>query len=175
MLEKLKPYTEYIKTPEGFLVFVGVIVGVVAILVSIYLAKKSNKGVNKGGRGGNAKATGLNATAIGGKGGGAGPGGKGGDGGGVEAIGDNVFVMGGEGGEAGQKDRGGKGGRGPLQVLIEDFPERWKETSKTFGLTDEDAKKYGKGGDGASSVQQVQKEKFEENKRNHLDPRNSNK
>jgi hypothetical protein len=172
MLEKLGTYIEYIKTPEGFWIFIGVMVG---IFIPVYLAKKSNKEVGKGGRGGNAKATGLNATAIGGKGGGSGPGGKGGDGGSGEAVGDNVFVMGGEGGEAGQVDRGGKGGRGPLHILMEDYPERFKEISKNFGITEEMAETIGRGGDGASATQQVQREKFEENKRNHLDPRNSNK
>lgn len=175
MLEKIKPYIEYVKSPEGFLAFIALIVAVITIFVAIHLAKKSNKETGKGGRGGNAKATGSNATAIGGKGGGAGPGGKGGDGGNGEAVGDNVFVMGGEGGEAGQKDRGGKGGRGPLHVLMEDYPEKFKDISNKFDITEEMAKTIGRGGDGASSVQQAQRERFEENKRNYLDPRNSNK
>lgn len=101
-----------------------------------------------GGRGGDAKVSGNDSTAIGGKGGGGGPNGKGGDGGNVEANGDNVFAMGGEGGESGQLDRGGRGGRGPLEVLINDHPEKWKEISKNFDLSEEEAKKYGKGGDG---------------------------
>ena len=56
--------------------------------------------------------------------------------------------MGGEGGEAGQIDRGGRGGRGPLQVLLEDYPEQGKEIFETFGISEEMAKKIGKGGDG---------------------------
>jgi len=105
---------------------------------------------HRGGRGGNAVTTGVNSTAIGGKGGGGGPGGRGGDGGKAEGSGDNSFAMGGEGGEASQADRGGKGGRGPLHVLMEDHPEKAKEIFKTFGITEEMAKEIGRGGDGDS-------------------------
>lgn len=108
--------------------------------------------INSGGRGGNASAIGSNSTAIGGKGGQGGPGGKGGDGGSGEGVGDNVFVMGGEGGGAVLADRGGVGGRGPLHVLMEDHPEKFKEISETFGITEEMAKTIGKGGDGGGPV-----------------------
>ncbi len=101
-----------------------------------------------GGKGGNASAVGSNSAAIGGNGGAGGPGGNGGDGGSAETTGDNSFAMGGEGGEAGQADRGGKGGRGPLHVLMEDHPEKFKEISETFGITEEMAKTIGRGGDG---------------------------
>jgi len=106
----------------------------------------------KGGQGGNAKAGGSKSTAIGGKGGNGGPWGKGGDGGNAETTTDNSFVMGGEGGEAGQIDRVGKGGRGPLHVLMEDYPEKFREISDNFGITEEMAKKYGKGGNGKSPL-----------------------
>ena len=102
--------------------------------------------VGQGGRGGNAIVSG-NGTAIGGKGGAAGVGGNGGDGGDALIDGDG-FAMGGEGGESGQIDRGGKGGRGPLHALMEDYPEKFKEVAKVFGVTEEMAKKFGKGGDG---------------------------
>jgi hypothetical protein len=121
--------------------------GITAGEINIIAESNSN-----GGKGGDASAVGTNSTAIGGKGGGAGPYGKGGNGGDASVVGDNSFAMGGEGGEAGQYDRPAKGGRGPLQVLMEDFPAKWKEISKTFGLTEEDAKKYGRGGDGAYPV-----------------------
>jgi hypothetical protein len=114
---------------------------------------KSQKIIEQmGGRGGDAKIRGKDGVAIGGKGGGAGLGGKGGDGGNSDGVGDNVFAMGGEGGEAGQEDRGGKGGRGPLHVLMEDYPEKFKEVAAQFGITEEMAKKYGKGGDGAPPI-----------------------
>lgn len=105
-----------------------------------------------GGKGGNASVVGSNSTAIGGKGGAGGPGGNGGDGGSAEANGNNSFAMGGEGGEAGQVDRGGRGGRGPLHVLMEDHPEKFKEISETFGITEEMAKTIGKGGDGGGPI-----------------------
>lgn len=105
-----------------------------------------------GGRGGDAKTSGFNSRAIGGKGGGGGPRGKGGDGGHAEALGDNSFAMGGEGGEAGQIDRGGKGGRGPLHALLEDHPDEAKDIFEKFGITEEMAKTIGKGGDGASPL-----------------------
>lgn len=166
ILETIKPYFEYIKTPEGLLVFITVILTIIGILVTIYLSKKK-KVINNGGSGGNAKASGLNSSAIGGMGGGGGPGGKGGNGGSAEAFGDNSFVMGGEGGEAGQLDRGGRGGRSPLEILgipnsqLPDGTHLWD---------------YGRGGDGASpSIQNLQKQKFEENKKKYSDPRNSNK
>jgi hypothetical protein len=102
--------------------------------------------IGQGGRGGNASVSG-NGTAIGGKGGAGGPGGKGGAGGDAHVDGEG-FSMGGEGGEAGQQDRGGKGGRGPLHVLMEDYPEKFKEIAQRFGVTEDMAKKIGKGGDG---------------------------
>lgn len=108
--------------------------------------------MSSGGRGGNASVFGVNSSAIGGKGGGGGPGGKGGDGGDAHSVGDNSFTVGGEGGEAGQIDRGGRGGRGPLHVLMEDHPEKFKEISETFGITEEMAKTIGKGGDGGGPV-----------------------
>jgi len=145
MIEKLQPYIEYVKTPEGSLIFIGV---VVAIVIPICLSRKKHE-TNNGGRGGNVKASGVKSTAIGGKGGGGGPGGKGGDGGDAEVVGDNSFAMGGEGGESGQINRGGKGGRGPLHVLMEDYPDKFKEISENFGITEEMAKTIGKGGDGA--------------------------
>jgi hypothetical protein len=132
---------------------IGVGASVIAGLILYYffgIGKTQKVLEQKGGRGGDVKIIGKNNVAIGGKGGGGGPGGKGGDGGSSEATGDNIFAMGGEGGEAGQTDRGGKGGRGPLHVLMEDYPEKWKEISDKFNITEEDAKKYGKGGDGAS-------------------------
>ena len=110
---------------------------------------ETSGGINSGGRGGNATSIGQSSTAIAGKGGAGGPGGKGGDGGDAHAEGDHSLAMGGEGGEAGQKDRGGRGGRGPLHVLMEEHPERFKEISGTFGITEEMAKTIGKGGDGA--------------------------
>lgn len=122
---------------------------------------------NNGGRGGNAKVNGNYSTAIGGLGGGGGPFGKGGDGGNAEAIGDNCFAMGGEGGEAGQLDRGGRGGRSPFEILGH---ENIQLPDGSF-LWDK-----GRGGDGAGpSIQDIQKRKFEENRKNFLDPRNSNK
>lgn len=146
-----------------------IIIGV-ATLLSLFLSLRSSvkkvwfkipffKGgietqahVSSGGRGGNASAIGANSRAIGGRGGAGGRGGHGGDGGSAESAGDNSFAMGGEGGEAGQTDRGGRGGRGPLHVLMEDYPEKFKEISKTFGITEEMAKDIGKGGDGAEPV-----------------------
>ena len=123
------------------------------ILYFVFGIGKSKKVIEQnGGKGGDVKAVGENGVAIGGKGGGGGPGGKGGDGGSSEGIGDNIFVMGGEGGEAGQANRGGKGGRSPLHVLMKDYPDKYKEISKTFGITEEMAKKYGKGGDGANPL-----------------------
>ncbi len=117
-----------------------------------YLFGISERDMNSaGGKGGNAIAFGLSSTAIGGRGGGGGAYGKGGDGGNAEAYGDGVFAMGGEGGGAGQKDRGGKGGRGPLHVLMEDYPEKYKEISEAFGITEEEARTIGKGGDGGSA------------------------
>lgn len=128
----------------------GVIVGL--ILYYFFGIGRSPKDVeSKGGPGGSVKIGGQNnGTAIGGNAGGGGPGGQGGAGGSVEISGDNEgFAMGGEGGESGQVDRGGKGGRGPLQVIMEVHPEVWREISHTFGITPEDAMKYGRGGDGA--------------------------
>lgn len=115
----------------------------------------------QGGRGGNASVLG-DGTAVGGRGGGGGIGGKGGDGGDAHIAG-NGFAMGGDGGEAGQEDRGGKGGRGPLHVLMEDYPEKFKEISEEFGITEDMAKEIGKGGDGGflipktATKQRVQK------------------
>ncbi|MBK5215642.1 MAG: hypothetical protein JJE53_02455 [Candidatus Pacebacteria bacterium] len=153
MIEKLQQYIEYVKTPEGFFIFASVVIAI----VSIYLSRKKNE-TNNGGRGGNAKVNGNNSTAIGGLGGGSGSFGNGGDGGNAEAIGDNCFAMGGEGGEAGQLDRGGKGGRSPFEILGH---ENIQLPDGSF-LWDK-----GRGGDGAGpSVQEIQKEKFEENKRN---------
>lgn len=143
MIEKLTSYIRYIKTPEGFFIFLGLLVAI----IPIFLANKNN---TRGGRGGNAKVNDINSTAIGGRGGSGGPRGKGGDGGNAEAIGPNSFAMGGEGGEAGQVDRGGMGGRGPLHVLMEDHPEKFKEISKTFGITEEMAKTIGRGGNGGN-------------------------
>ncbi|MEK7106509.1 MAG: hypothetical protein AAB895_04115, partial [Patescibacteria group bacterium] len=84
-----------------------------------------------------------------------------------ESFGNNSFAMGGEGGEAGQVDRGGRGGRSPLEILgipntqLPDGTHLWD---------------YGRGGDGGNPhVQDMQKQKFEENKKNYSDPRNSNK
>jgi hypothetical protein len=111
----------------------------------------THKPMSLGGRGGNASAVGSKSTAIGGKGGAGGPGGHGGDGGSAEAAGDNSFAMGGEGGEAGQANRGGKGGRGPLHALMEDHPDKFKEISDRFGVTEEMATVIGKGGDGGSN------------------------
>ncbi len=127
--------------------------GVIVILILYYIfgIGKQKSDLSKGGRGGDALASGINSTAIGGKGGGSGPGGQGGNGGNAEANEDNSFVMGGEGGESGQIDRGGKGGRGPLHVLMEDHPKEWRKVSKIFNIKKEDANKYGKGGDGSSS------------------------
>lgn len=68
-----------------------------------------------GGKGGSA-SVGGNGVAIGGAGGGSGPGGRGGDGGSGYVAGDG-FAIGGEGGEAGQADRGGRGGRGPDEIM----------------------------------------------------------
>ena len=104
---------DYIKTPEGFLPLISIIV---AIYFGVKSIKKSIQ-ESRGGRGGNATASGINSRAIGGKGGGSGPYGTGGAGGDAETKGENSFSMGGEGGEAGQVDRGGKGGRGPMEVL----------------------------------------------------------
>ena len=146
------------------------------ILYHFFGVGKSQKVIQqKGGHGGNAKASGGNSTAIGGKGGSSGPGGKGGDGGGVEGVGDNTFAMGGDGGEAGQTDRGGYGADAPLKVLQERNPDLAKEIMETFNISKEEAGNIGKGGDGGSPIQQTQKQKFEENKNNYLDPRNSNK
>jgi hypothetical protein len=112
----------------------------------------------KGGKGGDVKVRGNNNTAIAGKGGGGGLFGKGGDGGSVEGEGDNIFAIGGEGGEAGQLGQAGKGGRGPLHVLMEDYPEKAKEIFETFGITEEMAKTIGKGGDGETPLsKEIQK------------------
>lgn len=109
------------------------------------LDKLLNSG-GKGGRGGS--AAGINGgKAIGGRGGRGGIG-NGGDGGNSTAFGEGSFSMGEEGGEAGQKNRGGQGGRGPLHVLKENFPEKFKEISEKFGVTEDMAKRIGKGGDG---------------------------
>jgi hypothetical protein len=158
---------------------VGIGVTVIAGLILYYvfgIGKPIKDDNQKGGRGGDAKVHGLNNAAIGGKGGGGGPGGNGGDGGGAEVVGDNSFAMGGEGGEAGQIDRGGKGGRGPLHALMEDYPGKYKEISEKFGITEEMAKTIGKGGDGAGpSVAELQKRQFEKNEANFKSGRNSNK
>jgi hypothetical protein len=118
-------------------------------------SKEIKQQMDIGGTGGSVKIGGQNSgTAIGGDAGGGGPGGQGGAGGGVEIAGDNNgFVMGGEGGEAGQADRGGKGGRGPLEVLQEQDPEMAKEIMQTFNISEEEAKTYGRGGDGAGPRQ----------------------
>ncbi len=131
---------------------IGVGVTVIGGLILYYIfgIGKTKKVEHNGGHGGSAKATGQNSSAIGGKGGGGGPGGKGGHGGSAETFGDNSFAMGGEGGEAGQLDRGGKGGRGPLHALMEDYPDKAKEIFSTFGITEEMANRIGKGGDGAN-------------------------
>jgi hypothetical protein len=112
----------------------------------------TNEQNSNGGAGGSIRIGGENkGTAIAGKGGSGGPGGSGGIGGAVEIDGDNTgFIMSGEGGEAGQLDRVAKGGRGPLEVIMENDPEKWKSLQKTFGLTEEMARTIGKGGDGAS-------------------------
>lgn len=157
---------KYIKTPEGLFIGTGLLFSLFTIIITIYFSKKNYKKY-QGGRGGNAKVNGTNSTAIGGLGGGGGPLGKGGDGGSAEAIGDNCFAMGGEGGEAGQLDRGGKGGRSPFEILGH---ENIQLPDGSF-LWDK-----GRGGDGAGpSVQEIQKQKFEENKKNYSDARNSNK
>lgn len=134
----------------GFLVTVvgGVIVGL--ILYHVFGIGKQTTDGGRGGRGGNAKVKGANGIAIGGRGGAGGPGGNGGDGGHANVVGDDSLAMGGEGGEAGQIDRGGRGGRGPLHVLMEDHPEKAKEIFERFGITEEEAKTIGRGGDGAS-------------------------
>ncbi|MFA5136012.1 MAG: hypothetical protein WC489_01305 [Patescibacteria group bacterium] len=100
----------------------------------------------KGGMGGGALSI-KGGWAVGGRGGRGGIG-NGGDGGKAKSIGKGSFSMGGEGGEAAQKNQGGSGGRGPLHVLMEEYPEKFKEISKKFGITKEMAKKIGKGGDG---------------------------
>lgn len=87
------------------------------ILHYIFGVGKNVRTTHNGGKGGDAKVSGNNSVAIGGIGGGSGPGGKGGDGGSAEAAGDNSFAMGGEGGEAGQAGRGGRGGRSPFEIL----------------------------------------------------------
>ena len=107
----------------------------------------------KGGKGGNALGI-KGGKAIGGRGGRGGIG-KGGDGGSATSIGGGSFSMGGEGGEAGQKERGAKGGRGPLHVLMEEHPEKFKEISEIFGITEDMAKKIGKGGDGGGPPKKI--------------------
>jgi len=132
---------------------IGIGTAVVAGLILYYIfgiGKKKEVENGKGGRGGNASVAGLNSTAIGGKGGKGGLIGKGGDGGNARVLGNNSFAMGGQGGEAGQKNRGGSGGRGPLHVLMEDYPEKFKEISKKFGITEDMARNIGKGGDGGN-------------------------
>ena len=106
-----------------------------------------------GGKGGNALGI-KGGQAIGGRGGRGGIG-KGGDGGGATSIGEGSFSMGGEGGEAGQKKRGGKGGRRPLHVLMEEYPEKFKEISEKFGITEDMAKRVGKGGDGGGPSKKI--------------------
>jgi hypothetical protein len=129
----------------------GIIVGL--ILYHVFgIGKKDKIRVNRGGPGGKASSLGKNSVAIGGKGGRGGVGGHGGDGGSAIAVDDNSFAMGGEGGEAGGENGGGKGGRGPLHVLMEDYPEMFKEISEQFGITEDMAKKIGKGGDGGKSL-----------------------
>ncbi len=158
---------DYIKTPEGLFVFIGTILTIATIIISIYFGLKSKNKNSGGGRGGNAKVNGANSTAIGGLGGGGGLYGKGGDGGSAEVVGNNGFSMGGEGGEAGQLDRGGRGGRSPMEIL------GIKNTQLPDGTFLWD---YGRGGNGSGpAVQDIQKQKFEENEKNHLDSINSNK
>ena len=116
------------------------------------LDKLLNSG-GKGGRGGS--AVGINGgKAIGGRGGRGGIG-NGGEGGNSTAFGKGSFSMGGEGGEAGQQNRGGKGGHGSLHVLKEDYPEKFKEISETFGITEDMAKEIGKGGDGGDPSEKI--------------------
>ncbi|MEZ7195376.1 hypothetical protein [Pseudodesulfovibrio karagichevae] len=93
--------------------------------------------VATGGRGGNAKVTGNNAVAIGGRGGEGGVGeGKGGTGGSAEVVGDNAIAVGGDGGNAGQPDgRGGRRAISPAQ-RIGSSTDMWK---------------YGCGGRGANA------------------------
>src|SRR4051812_12120781 len=67
----------------------------------MFKKKKIPTIVNSGGKGGNATVVGQYGNAIGGRGGGTGPGGQGGDGGSAEAKGDHGFAIGGDGGEAG--------------------------------------------------------------------------
>lgn len=129
---------EFLFNPWVITIVSGLVVGL--ILYFVFGIGKTKKLTSGGGKGGNVKVEGNNSVAVGGIGGGDGPGGKGGDGGGVDAKGDNVFAMGGEGGEAGQADRGGRGGRSPMEIL--GVPNR-KLPNGTH-LWD-----YGKGGDGA--------------------------
>ena len=146
------------------LIYLGIGITVLVILVIIFRRRISEVGFqiplfraliklsgdkSSGGRGGNATVVGSKGTAIGGKGGASGPGGKGGDGGDAHAVGDGSSARGGEAGEAGQADRGGKGGRGPLHVLMEDDPEKAKEILERYGISEEKAKEYGRGGDGS--------------------------
>src|SRR5438876_2605694 len=101
----------------------GVVVGVISVVVAIIFGVLQLRGrrssAGEGGKGGNATVRGKSSTAIGGRGGGGGVGGRGGAGGDATVTGDNAFALGGEGGEAGQADRGGRGGRSPLEVLEE--------------------------------------------------------
>lgn len=148
--------TKILMNPWTVTVIGGLIISSISYMFSVRNEKKIK--LNNGGHGGNAEVTGSNSVAIGGKGGGGGPGGRGGDGGSGKATGDNIFVIGGEGGEAGQLDRGGKGGRGPLHVLMEEYPDEFKEITKTFGITEKMAKTIGKGGDGGDpSIVELQK------------------
>lgn len=119
------------------LAFIGALIGVASTTIRIRKGKTSAPVISAGGKGGNASVKGS-GTAIGGKGGGGGPGGKGGDGGNAHVDGDG-FAMGGEGGEAGQLERGGRGGRSPLEIL--GFPNiTLPDGSKLW--------EYGRGGDG---------------------------
>lgn len=139
---------ELIKNPWIIGVGTAVIAGL--ILYHIFgIGKKNNINSGKSGHGGNAIANGSKSTAIGGRGGKGGLG-KGGDGGDAFAQGDGSFSIGGEGGDAARNNRGGKGGRGPLHVLMEDIPDKFKEISESFGITEDLAKKIGKGGDGGN-------------------------
>lgn len=87
--------------------------GFLFVVIPAIVAPKPLPG--QGGAGGSAHVGGS-GMAIGGRGGGGGPGGAGGAGGGGSVAGDGV-VIGGDGGEAGQVDRGGRGGMSPLQRM----------------------------------------------------------